>query len=242
MKKTTKLCVLFSLLNIQLFAGITGCELPEDNNFKASYEFTTPKGQNSLNYYRLQGKRGFEYPQQGITEVWNKTLKNKAYLIRGFDNAKRSIEYEVIDLTMENKNSSWEKRNNIMSPDNFHFDKVVVKKDKRCKIAQYTKNKENLQIKMLWNISKDMLISLEVKTKGKVSYDYALTKIKAIKEKDNHISRVQAYNRTDFADIGDNESDPFFRKMINLGFIAHHEANIMDSNGHQLSLVSSHKH
>ncbi|MBX2880378.1 MAG: hypothetical protein KTR32_10625 [Granulosicoccus sp.] len=39
----------------------------------------------------------------------------------------------------------------------------------------------------------------------------------------------------DFADIGDNESDPFLKTMITFGFISHGASGFYDSSGQQIS-------
>ena len=41
----------------------------------------------------------------------------------------------------------------------------------------------------------------------------------------------QQYELTDYADIGDNESDPFLAKMINLGFIQDTHPGFYNSQG-----------
>jgi len=241
MKKTTLLYLFCTLLNLQAFASKQSCEIDAKTNFKASYEIKTPQGDSGLNYYHLSNKRAFEYTQQGITEIWNKTLNDKAFLVRGFDLDKRSIEHEVIDLKMENKNSSWSKRSNIMDPATFDFDNVVIDKSKGCSLAHYSKTTKHTQMKMIWNKDKDILVSFEIKNDGKTSYEYTLTDFKKIDVKNNHLTQVEAYDRTDFADIGDNESDPFFRKMINLGFVAHHEENIINAQGQRME-TEGHNH
>jgi len=240
MNTMAKIYLSLALLSTQAFATTNSCEIDTNTNFEASYEFSTPKGENKLNYYRMKDTSAFEYTNQGITEIWTKTQNDRAFLIRGFDADKRGIEYEVIDLSMENKSSSWEKKKNIMHPDSFDFDNGFVEKSQGCSLWHYSKSTEHREIKMVWNKNKDILVSLEVKDKGKLTYSYVLKDLQSIKTKTNHITTVQAYDRTDFADIGDNESDPFFRKMINLGFISHHEANIIDANGNSLALAHSH--
>jgi len=237
MKKTA---VLLLLLNLPIFANTSGCQLNDTTNFKASYTFQTPQGENQLNYYRAPKQSAFEYKAQGVTEVWHKTANDKAYLIRGFDADKRSIEYEVIDLKMENQNSAWQKKKNIMNPESFDFDKVVIEEKAGCKLAHYAKSDDDREITMVWNQSKDILVDLEVKQKGKVAYHYALSKIETLDKSNNHLAEVLAYDRTDFADIGDNESDPFFRKMINLGFVSHHEVNIINAKGQQVEAEAHH--
>jgi len=49
-----------------------------------------------------------------------------------------------------------------------------------------------------------------------------------------------AYQTTDYADIGDNEGDPFLAKMINLGFIEHGASGFYDANGKALGGGHSH--
>ena len=240
MNAMAKIYLSLAFLSTQAFAIISSCELNTNTDFQASYEFSTPQGKNSLNYYRMKDKVAFEYLNQGVTEIWTKTQSDKAFLIRGFNLDKRGIEYEVIDLSMENKSSSWEKKKNIMHPDNFDFDNGFVEKSQGCSLWHYAKSTKNREIKMVWNDKKSILVSLEVKDAGQVTYNYVLEKLENIKGEKNHITRVQGYDRTDFADIGDNESDPFFRKMINLGFISHHEANIIDTKGNALALQHSH--
>jgi len=240
MKTMANITVLLTLFSINLFASVSSCEITGDTNFQASYEMSTPRGKNQLDYYRMKERSAFEYKGQGITEVWTKTQSDNAFLIHGFDDDKRAIEYEVIDLKMEHKSSSWEKKKNLVHPDSFDFPKGFVEKSQGCALHHYSKKLEDTEIKMVWNEAKEILVSLEVKHKGEETYSYVLQALKPIDVKDNHITVVQAYDRTDFADIGDNESDPFFRKMINLGFIEHHEANIIDAQGNTLALQHSH--
>ena len=42
------------------------------------------------------------------------------------------------------------------------------------------------------------------------------------------------YQTTDYADIGDSESDPFLRKMINLGFVEHGSSGMYDAQGNDI--------
>jgi len=51
-----------------------------------------------------------------------------------------------------------------------------------------------------------------------------------------------SYQTTDYADIGDNESDPFLLKMMNLGFIKHGASGFYDAQGHALKKRHNHHH
>jgi hypothetical protein len=50
----------------------------------------------------------------------------------------------------------------------------------------------------------------------------------------------EGYASTDYADIGDNESDPFLLNMINLGFIEHGSNGFYTASGQ--SMGTSHAH
>jgi hypothetical protein len=50
-----------------------------------------------------------------------------------------------------------------------------------------------------------------------------------------HFATRAGYQTTDYADIGDNESDPFFLKMMNLGFVDHGASGFYDHHGRTLA-------
>lgn len=52
--------------------------------------------------------------------------------------------------------------------------------------------------------------------------------------------RRASYASTDYADIGDNESDPFLLRMINLGFIEHGGSGFYDADGHDMGAGHAH--
>lgn len=51
-----------------------------------------------------------------------------------------------------------------------------------------------------------------------------------------------SHETTDFADIGDNESDPFLMRMITLGFISHGASGFYDASGNMISSGTGHYH
>ena len=48
------------------------------------------------------------------------------------------------------------------------------------------------------------------------------------------------YQTTDYADIGDNESDPFLAKMINLGFVEHGASGFYHADGSPIEQLHAH--
>lgn len=53
-------------------------------------------------------------------------------------------------------------------------------------------------------------------------------------------ARLNGGDTTDYADVGDSESDPFLEKRINLGFIEHGAIGFCDADVHVLE--GSHQH
>ena len=236
-----KKILLIAVLILTAFAN-TSSTMKQSSfqNFEAQYKVWTPKETKTINYYRYGAKVAYEYPVQGITEVWTQMPNNRATLVRGFDHDKRSIEYDTIDLKMEKKNSTWKQHANIMSPKNFKFNSVVQQTINDIEVLHYSKKEGSRVMDMYWDTQRDLLFSFSIKENNVPLFTYQLISVEKKSINDSHVAQVLAYDTTDFADIGDNESDPFFRKMINLGFIAHHEANIIDANGNNLELAHNH--
>jgi len=211
------------------------CEKKVVDNFKAEYSIYSGFLTKKVNYYREGSRVAYEYPSAGMTEVWTKLPKNRVSLTRIFNNYQRSIEYDTIDLQMENRDSSWGSHKNFSFIKNIDYDLGQEEELNGCKVWHYVKRGENLEINMYWDSKRDLLISFDLKENNVYKYRYQLLSLK--QEEQGYIQKTLAYDATDYADIGDNESDPFFRKMISLGFIQHKEANIIDEHGNALEIA-----
>ncbi len=231
--KKLLVCVLL-LLQFTVFADET-CEKGVGDNFKAEYSIYSGFLTKKVNYYREGSRVAYEYLSVGMTEVWTKLPKNRVSLTRVFNNYKRSIEYDTIDLEMENRRSSWASHKNFSFIKNIDYDLGQEEYVDGCKVWHYVKKAENLEINMYWDNKRDILISFDLKENNIYKYRYKLIGVK--EERLSYIQKALAYDSTDYADIGDNESDPFFRKMISLGFISHKETNIIDEQGKALELA-----
>ena len=228
-----KTALLLCLISVNIFATQTNL----NSNVQAKYKISTPAKTSYINYYREGDKVAYEYPAQGITEIWTKLPKNRVALTRVFNNYQRNIEYDTIDLKMEKRNSSWKAHKNFSFIKNLDYDLAQEETVDGQKVWHYVKRGENIEINMYWDNKRDLLISFEVRENTLLRYHYERLSLE--EEKVGHIQKVIAYDTTDFSDIGDNESDPFFRKMINLGFLTHNEANIIDAHGNHLELAHS---
>lgn len=85
-------------------------------------------------------------------------------------------------------------------------------------------------------------LSFEIKTDA-TTIAWTLESIKGDKKSINaSFAQRDMYQSTDFADIGDNESDPFLMNMMNLGFIEHGNSGFYDSNGNDMGARNNHGH
>lgn len=168
------------------------------------------------------------------TKIGNSHLKKTSYFV----DDKRAIEYEA---TTSNTNSQWQYHAQLL-PSTFQNQAslVSVNHDGCNTLEHYQRTTQSGTIDIWWYPQKSLLKSMHSQT-AKQNIHWQLNEIvydkRIIEQQFTQLSQFQS---TDFADIGDNESDPFFRKMIRLGFIEHGASGFYDSDGNNLS--SSHQH
>lgn len=201
----------------------------EPSIFKATYNVRTPNGEHALEYYRNGNVVAYSYPSQKITEVYRRLKNGNVALMKAFDAYKRAIEYDTIDIETEGDTISWESHANLPSPERMHLLANRVPCSLSEQFEHYIKRGNFSYVEMMWSRSKDILIALEVYEHKRLKYRYVLENLTPI---DNHLDLIHDYESTDFADIGDNEHDPFLVKLIDLGFVSHHEVNVLDTDGH----------
>lgn len=208
--------------------------------FKATYQITTPTNKHMLEYYRDGNVVAYSYPSQKITEIYTRLKNGNVALIKAFDAYKRAIEYDTIDIETEGDTIDWDSHANLPSPSRMNLLHNRVACSLSDDLEHYIKRGKSTYIEMIWNKSKNLLVELELYKHKHLVYRYVLKNIEPI---DQHLKAVKSYESTDFADIGDNESDPFLAKLIDLGFVSHHEVNVLDTDGHLIKTEhTSHHH
>ena len=204
-------------------------------DFMATYKIETPQNEHALIYYRSKERVAYYYPQQQITEVYSRMNKDNVSLIRAFDAYHKAIEYESSDIKMEKEINSWQAHKNLASPHTLQ--KKASQERLKSGIVIYTKRTKNSFTQMIWYEPQELLLSLEQYKDHRLLYHYELNKLQAA---DTHLQKISHYETTDFADIGDHEDDPFFIKLINLGFISHHESNAINTKGEHIEIGHQH--
>ncbi|WP_392343137.1 hypothetical protein [uncultured Shewanella sp.] len=242
-----KTLLLLTAITFPLFASAS--DTCQSTAFMATYniEQTTHDAasnkQNQLVLLRAQNSV-FHINNQQVATQWTTLPHNHMKKTSYFIDDKRAIEYEA---TKTISNQAWQYHAQLLHPLFQKQSTLIETTGQGCdKLEHYQQQTNTKTVDIWWFPAKKLVqrISTALSDKGE-SADKAVNWQLAEVTYDNKMIQQQldtfsAYQSTDFADIGDNESDPFFRKMINLGFIEHSASGFYDSEGNSLS--SAHQH
>lgn len=221
-----------------LFIGYTNSALAQcqDNNNEISARYQVNHSgkswKNSSQYitlYRYHNDVAYQYEQKNITEYWHKQPNGLIALTRYFDKEKKGIEYQANEL----KNSqSWQQINELISPVLRSKMQLISTRDNACQTEQKWQLQQNkTDIELTWLPQLKLVKTLAITSGDKTT----LWQLQTLNTSGNKIAEKfslwQQYKTTDYADVGDNEDDPFLAKMINLGFIEHGASGFYQSNG-----------
>jgi hypothetical protein len=188
---------------------------------------------------RLNNQVAHFYPKNKITDTWVKYRNNNVALNRYFEDEKRAIEYQPTELK---RKVSWEKKTQLITSKQINEMTLVTAMGSGCYQQQeYNMQKGDLTVRLSWLPHLKLVKRLQVSHNGN-------QKVWSLQNIDTSTTTVNTffkqryqYQSTDYADIGDMESDPFFTKMINLGFIDHTPQGFYNSQGDNIS-PAHHRH
>jgi len=181
------------------------------------------------------------------SNTWFKQKDGAVQKTAHFDHFKRSIEYQSKRISDER----WQQLNQFINDQQRQSLTLINTKQVGCwqqETYQWQDKEKQLTGELLWN-SDLKLVTLLTISQGAIQGTHQ-TMRKSIWQLNNieqdkkiiaqAFSQRANYQSTDFADIGDNESDPFLLKMINLGFIDHGASGFYNSDGQAISAGHHH--
>ena len=196
----------------------------ENTHIIAYYEINNSQRDVStqLVLVRTNNKVAHQYPITQITEAWELNQKNGIKPTRYFDAHKRAIEYQPTEKVHGKIETDWQYRYQLISDKFMEKANVVSQHGSGCGFTQvfsYSKNKLNYNIQYL---PKQRLIkSFSISNEDKV-----VLEVWDLQSVETNTAKVEAffalrnnYKATDFADIGDDHTDPFLTTMVTVGFI-----------------------
>lgn len=249
----TKYFFVFSVLVSSLFSSAlratqetsTKCELNK-NLIKADYTITSSRQNNISNVkyltlYRKENRVAHQYPQTEITESWFLTSNKRIMPVRFFEAHGRAIEYSPTETVHGKKETDWSLRNQLISDKLLARMEKVDEKGQGCNIRQrYELKNSHTSLTLIWDPNLLLVTSFE-QQRGNVSQQWTLKKVSgAAKDIEPFLAQLDTFQTTDYADIGDDHTDPFLTKMVTLGFIEPGSSGFYNEHGQ--ALEGQHQH
>lgn len=179
------------------------------------------------------------YHDTGITEMWYLNSVQQIKTTRFFDEHQRAIEYQPGEGIQGKLENDWSRRFQIISD-------RTLKNLEQTEIAgegcQAMTSYKNSQITLQWFGQKQLIQSLKVQYPS-FEETWELTSLSLDEENiADEFAKRERYLSTDYADIGDDHTDPFLTQMVNLGFIEGGASGFYNTQGEALEGEHSHHH
>ena len=194
-----------------------------------------------MQLWRTEKRVAHFYPETNITESWYLDAKQRIKPTRFFDAHKRAIEYQATETVHGKQEKDWHYRYDLISEKLKNNLTLVSTSGEGCDQEQHFKlESEKGAIELVWLPAKRLVKTFSVRKK----HHYETWKLKEYSQDTEKVSVFFAirdnYYATDFADIGDDHTDPFLTRMVTLGFIEHGASGFYDDEGR--ALQGGHQH
>jgi len=171
--------------------------------------------------------------------TWFKLSNDLVQKTAHFDHFQRSIEYQAKSMS----DDRWQQIRQLIPNSKRQSLRLSGSKFESCyqqELYQWENEASNLHGKLLWNADLQLIIELTITQRGRQNHWKLEEIVQDAKVIALAFAKREKYQTTDFADIGDNESDPFLIKMINLGFIKHGSSGIYNTEGENMAIEHNH--
>ena len=179
-----------------------------------------------IQLWRRDRQVAYVHEERELTEIWDLVSDGRQKLVRYFDAYKRAIEYQPEDVDTESGPVAWSERTQIVSESKRGGMTLSTTEGTACERVEVYTSRIDDRSRLRWRPALQAVETLEFRTDdGDITWslDSVITDPAVVDEQ--FLARAR-YQTTDFVDIGDNESDPWLQKMINIGFID-------DAHGHE---------
>mgnify|MGYP001811865966 FL=1 len=178
-----------------------------------------------IQLWRRGDQVAYVHEEREITEIWDLVSDGRQKLIRYFDGYERAIEYQPEDIETGSGEAAWNARYQLVPDAELAAMDQTGSSGSGCDesmVLSKIDEASGASVVIRWRPGLEMVEELERAT-GIETVTWELDALYTDGARvDSEFTRRHVYNTVDFVDIGDNESDPFLQKMINLGFIEHH--------------------
>lgn len=229
------LMTLLLLLSTSLYADCKKTDEPLAVTYRIISQSNGKVHSTSFILWRNGKQIVHEHPQTNIAELWEQTSSGKLRLVRYFNREQRGIEYQPNEINAGKGESDWSLKQHLISDRVLNSHKPYAVQGEPCQQrALYRIHDDRTQSEFVWDPQLHIPREFSRTTpQGKQHW-----KIESINQDRAKIqakfTRWNRFDTTDYIDVGDNESDPFLMKMINLGFVEHGSSGFYDADGHAI--------
>lgn len=170
--------------------------------------------------------------QHHISDVWQQFGQGQVRLVRYFEQAQRAIEYQPDEL---GQSIRWQQQYQWISDADLQQLTLKSTQGTGCDTEMlYQGEIAGAQIRLLWLPQYRLIKQLQRNT-SQFSEQWQLQSLSTDQAVISaQFQRLDQFQTTDYADIGDNESDPFLSKLINQGFVQHGGSGFYNAQGQML--------
>ena len=227
--------ILTAVLFVPLAATATECGIDPDRlgiryTVTQDIEDETSHEQRKqhIQVWRHGNQAAYVHEEQQVTEIWDLVVDGRQKLIRYFDEYERAIEYQPGEINSSSGDEAWSRRYQLVSDDEMSAMTLTSKSGEGCdEVVHFEKIDADTgaHVSVVWQPAANVVTRLESK-RGIETVTWALEElITDVDRVDDEFVRRNRYHTVDYVDIGDNESDPFLRRMMNLGHIDSHHTH-----------------
>ncbi len=156
--------------------------------------------------------------ENNVAELWANAA-NKLYLTRYFDGHERGIEYHPGDIDSELDQAHWQQIRQILPDSKLAAMQLISESGSGCdEVQTYEANFEDTKVRVKWLPATNLVKELRRSNTSQTT----LWSLREVISDGPEIAAAFAarndYQLIDYADIGDNESDPFLHEMAHFDF------------------------
>ncbi|KPZ56154.1 hypothetical protein AN391_02303 [Pseudoalteromonas sp. P1-13-1a] len=208
------------------------CDI-DSAQLKADYKITNThnheQSTQSLTLWRNNSQ--VAHQREVITELWQHLANKQIRPIRYFNAQQRGIEYQPSEVRgIQN----WSAKNQLVDAHLIEKMTLLNTQGTGCdEVKNYALTQGDNQFKLALLTKSNLVKSFSVTNKKNHTHTALnLNNVSSNKaEITAQFAKWDRFQTTDYADIGDNENDPFLAKMINLGFIEHSATGFYNQQG-----------
>ncbi|WP_394130517.1 hypothetical protein [Shewanella maritima] len=244
--------------NANANANANQCQL-KAHQIKAQYQLTFAQNQDhhadthihpprtnqsQLTLWRKGNTVAHQYQQTRITEAWyllaNKQIKPTRY----FEQHQRGIEYQPGENVHGKTESDWSYRQQLVSNQLLQQLTLASESGQGCQHQQsFKQTTPSGTLTLVWLPQLQLISQFTWQTSQSTETWQLLDVTHDSQQVDAFFDQLNQYQMTDYADIGDDHSDPFLTSMVTLGFVEHGASGFYDDKGNALSgSLSGHQH